>query len=162
MHSEPDVFPIKLHALLIREVDLSRSLLESLEAEKVAVAGYDEQLLAKTLQQKEALVAELQSATTRRIEFMQSKGFPAHWSGMEQCMAAFPASGLEELFHDLSDLGRRCISENRMVGYLIGRRTQFIAKALESLSAPGELDHATYGEDGNCFPSPNARRLGSA
>ena len=55
---------------------------------------------------------------------------------------------LNALLVQLSDLARRCYNENRLIGQLINRRTQFVSSILNKLSPSSRSDALTYKENG--------------
>ena len=56
---------------------------------------------------------------------------------------------LDILFIQLSEIAQQCFHENRLIGKLINRRTQFIAKTIASLSPTASMQSLTYGENGH-------------
>lgn len=140
-----------LSNLLRREIDCADSLLVSLKKERALLAGNNPGLIELENNEKLQQIDALQQATMARINFMQAHQMAINDSiEIEQGVDGESEAFLGSLFARLSQLSRDCYAENRQVGQLINRRTQFINRVLDSLS-PGTRNpyESTYSENGN-------------
>jgi len=143
-------FREQLAVLLDGEIQHASALFNALESEHDSLAKMDDNLLQINNAGKQQLIENLQLATTGRIRLMQDHAYAATPEGVDRCIAETDANGLlTERFSKLSELARWCFQENRLIGQLINRRTQFITRALNSLTPGGNLQNPTYNEDGS-------------
>jgi flagellar biosynthesis/type III secretory pathway chaperone len=154
MNTDNETHQIKTHLikLLKEEARCARALSKSLEAERVALNSLDEKLITINSAQKQKLIESLQAASCSRVEFMEANkvsSHPAAVNGYVVSNSPDTDSELDILFIQLSEIAQQCFHENRLIGQLINRRTQFIAKTIASLSPTASMQSLTYGENGN-------------
>lgn len=139
-----------LETLLENEADCARALLQSLKAESAALASKDAKLVTINSANKRKLVDKLQLASDARITYMEAHNLTAKAEEIRGYNPVeSPNAKLDALFIDLSQLAQQCFDENRIIGQLINRRTQFIGQILRSLSPTANLNGLTYEENGN-------------
>ena len=150
MDSKSKEIRVALETLLETEADCARTLLQSLKAESAALASKDVKLVTINSANKRKLIDKLQQASHDRITFMEAHGLAA---SAEEIRGYNPTESrnakLDALFIELSQLAQQCFEENRIIGQLINRRTQFIGQILRSLSPTANLNGLTYEENGN-------------
>ncbi|MCI5105774.1 MAG: flagellar protein FlgN [Pseudomonadales bacterium] len=145
-----------LEALLDSEVGCARTLLDSLKAESAALASKDARLVTINSANKRKMIDKLQAASEARINFMSEHGLSTRAQDMHSYDPGSASNArLDARFIELSQLAQKCFDENRVIGQLINRRSQFISQILRSLSPSADLQGLTYKEDGN--PAAGAR-----
>ena len=128
----------------------ARTLLDSLKAESAALASKDARLVTINSANKRKLIDRLQAASEARINFMNQHGLSTKAQDMHSYdPSAASNARLDARFIELSQLAQKCFDENRVIGQLINRRSQFISQILRSLSPSADLQGLTYKEDGN-------------
>lgn len=139
-----------LELLLEEEADCARTLLASLKAESAALANKDAKLVTINSANKRKLIDQLEQASTRRMQFMEEQGLTASAQEIRSYNPIEATNAkLDALFIELAQLAQECFDENRIIGQLINRRTQFISQILRSLSPSANLNGLTYEENGN-------------
>jgi flagellar biosynthesis/type III secretory pathway chaperone len=150
MESKSKEIRLALESLLENEADCARALLQSLKAESAALASRDTKLVTINSANKRKLVEKLQQASDARITYMESHGLTASAEEIRGYNPVeSPNAKLDALFIELSQLAQQCFEENRIIGQLINRRTQFIGQILRSLSPTANLNGLTYEENGS-------------
>jgi len=136
--------------LLRTETECANSLFQVLKSESTALGNADFHSITENGNQKLELINQLQQASAARINFMQHHELSVPATAEEAEASNLPTSDpeLNALFIQLSDLARRCYNENRIIGQLINRRTQFISRVLNKLSPSSRNDALTYKENG--------------
>jgi len=145
---------IKTHLikLLKEEARCARALSKSLEAERAALNSLDEKLITINSANKQKLIESLQLASNERVMFMKQNGISSRPAAVRDYVVANNPdtdAELDTLFIQLSEIAQQCFYENRLIGQLINRRTQFISKTIASLSPTANMQSLTYGENGN-------------
>ncbi len=145
---------IKSHLikLLREEARCARALSKSLEAERAALNSLDEKLITINSANKQKLIESLQLASNIRVKFMLDNNISSRPAAVRDYVVSSNSdtdSELDTLFIQLSEIAQQCFYENRLIGQLINRRTQFISKTLASLSPTANLQSLTYGENGS-------------
>lgn len=136
--------------LLRHEIACATALYNSLECESSALSNLDEKLITINSANKQKLITSLQQASSARISLMDEHGLSSNPAEIKQQIISTEAhSELNDLFFELSEIAQKCFAENRLIGQLINRRTQFISQTLSSLSPAASLQGLTYGESGN-------------
>jgi len=158
MESESKEIREALETLLENEADCARALLHSLKAESAALASKDPKLVTINSANKRKLVDKLQQASDDRITYMEAHGLTA---SAEEIRGYNPSESrnakMDALFIELSQLAQQCFDENRIIGQLINRRTQFIGQILRGLSPTANLNGLTYEENGSAVSGqPNS------
>lgn len=144
-----------LESLLEAEARCARTLLDSLKAESAALASKDAKLVTINSANKRKLIDKLQAASSERMAFMEANGLSTTAQEMHSYDPTEAANArLDALFIELSQLAQKCFDENRIIGQLINRRSQFISQILRSLSPSADLQGLTYKEDGNTASGP--------
>ncbi len=150
METKSKEIRLALENLLENEADCARALLQSLKAESAALATKDAKLVTINSANKRKLVEKLQLASESRITYMEAHDLTA---SAEEVRGYNPTESrnakLDALFIELSQLAQQCFDENRIIGQLINRRTQFIGQILRSLSPTANLNGLTYEENGS-------------
>ncbi len=154
MNTNNDPHQVKTHLvkLLKEEARCARALSKSLEAERAALNSLDEKLITINSAQKQKLIESLQAASSERVQFMEANGVSSHPAAVNDYVISNSPdtdAELDILFIQLSEIAQQCFHENRMIGKLINRRTQFIAKTIASLSPTASMQSLTYGENGH-------------
>lgn len=140
--------------LLQNEVASARALYQSLKSESAALSCMDEKLVTINSAKKQKLIKSLQSASDARIGFMEAQGLSSSPAAInEYTISSNSNTELDTLFIQLSEIAQQCYTENRVIGQLINRRTQFITQTLSSLSPSANLQELTYGENGSTATS---------
>jgi flagellar biosynthesis/type III secretory pathway chaperone len=140
----------QLEELLEDEASCARTLLQSLKAESAALASKDAKLVTINSANKRKLIDKLQAASNARQSFMDAQGLSIQAQEMRGYNPSeSPNAKLDALFIELAQLAQQCFEENRIIGQLINRRTQFISQILRSLSPSANLNGLTYEENGN-------------
>lgn len=146
-----------LETLLDDEASCARALLQSLKAESAALASKDSKLVTINSANKRKLIDKLQTASEARIQFMEAHGLTASAHEIRGYNPSESSNArLDALFIELSQLAQQCFDENRIIGQLINRRTQFIGQILRSLSPSAEQQGLTYEESGNASNTQNS------
>ena len=154
MNMDNEVHQVKTHLirLLKEEARCARALSKSLEAERAALNSLDEKLITINSAQKQNLIESLQTASSARVKFMEVNSISSHPAAVNDYVISKSVdtdAELNILFIQLSEIAQQCFHENRLIGQLINRRTQFIAKTIASLSPTASMQSLTYGENGN-------------
>ncbi|PCJ26669.1 MAG: hypothetical protein COA96_04945 [SAR86 cluster bacterium] len=138
--------------LLKEEARCARALYKSLAAERAALNSLDEKLITINSANKQKLIESLQLSSDERVSFMKANGI----SSSPVAIKDYVVSGnresdtqLDTLFIQLSEIAQQCFDENRLIGQLINRRTQFISQTIASLSPTANMQSLTYAENGN-------------
>lgn len=140
--------------LLQNEVACARALYQSLKSESGALSSMDEKLVTINSAKKQKLIKSLQNASEARIGFMEEQGLSSSPAVIkEYTISSDSNTELDTLFIQLSEIAQQCFTENRIIGQLINRRTQFITQTLSSLSPSAKLQELTYGENGSTTTS---------
>lgn len=138
-----------LVGLLQNELACATALLRSLESESAALSSLDEKLITINSANKQKLIESLQQASSARINLMDDHGLSSNPAEIEQQVNSSKVNTeLNSLFTELSQIAQQCFTENRLIGQLINRRTQFISRTLDSLSPTANPEGLTYGESG--------------
>lgn len=154
MASQNKEIRVALEALLENEADCARALLQSLKTESAALASKDAKLVTINSANKRKLIDNLQQASDQRITYMEAHGLVASAKEIRGYNPSESSNAkLDALFIELSQLAQQCFDENRIIGQLINRRTQFIGQILRSLSPSANLSGLTYEENGNAAES---------
>lgn len=145
---------IKSHliTLLKEEARCARALSKSLESERAALNSLDEKLITINSANKQKLIESLQLASNARVKFMEENGISSKPVAIHDYVVSKSPdtdAELDTLFIQLSEIAQQCFYENRLIGQLINRRTQFISKTIASLSPTANMQSLTYGENGN-------------
>lgn len=139
-----------LVGLLQHELACASALLQSLECESTALSSLDDKLITINSANKHKLIESLQQASNDRIKLMDEHGLSSNPTEIEQQINSSDVNTeLNGLFIALSQIAQQCFTENRLVGQLINRRTQFISRTLSSLSPAANLEGLTYEESGS-------------
>ncbi|MFT4814743.1 MAG: hypothetical protein ACI80L_000162 [Pseudohongiellaceae bacterium] len=154
MSQSNEIHQVKTHLirLLKEEARCARALSKSLEAEREALNSLDEKLITINSAHKQRLIETLQTASSARVNFMEVNSISSHPAAVNDWFISNSAGAdaeLDILFIQLSEIAQQCFHENRLIGQLINRRTQFIAKTIASLSPTASMQSLTYGENGN-------------
>lgn len=152
MNNESHEVKTHLVKLLKEEARCARALSKSLEAERAALNSLDEKLITINSAQKQKLIESLQAASSARVKFMEVNNVSSHPAAVNDYVISNSPdtdSELDILFIQLSEIAQQCFHENRLIGKLINRRTQFIAKTIASLSPTANMQSLTYGENGH-------------
>lgn len=142
----------QLVQLLKEEARCARALSKSLEAERAALNSLDEKLITINSANKQKLIESLQLASNSRVRFMEENDISSRPAAVRDYVVANSPdtdAELDTLFIQLSEIAQQCYYENRLIGQLINRRTQFISKTIASLSPTANMQSLTYGENGN-------------
>ncbi|PCJ40825.1 MAG: hypothetical protein COA71_09485 [SAR86 cluster bacterium] len=151
-----------LNNFLKEEISCANFLLKSLKGETLALSNLDEKLISINNINKQKLIRALQHASNLRIEHMEKNGFNADPAAIKTMIAKdIGENHLNDNFTLLTKLARECFAENRLIGQLINRRTQFITQALSSLTPSADLKTLTYEENGEASKNDSSRTLGS-
>lgn len=154
MEKETDHLKETLAKLLQDEVASARALFQSLKSESAALSSMDEKLVTINSAKKQRLIKSLQKASDTRIVFMDEHGLSSSPAVIkEYTISSDSNTELDTLFIQLSEIAQQCFTENRIIGQLINRRTQFITQTLSSLSPTARLQELTYGENGSTATS---------
>jgi len=153
---EKDINQIRttLVNLLQNEVACARALFQSLKSESAALSSMDEKLVTINSAKKQRLIISLQQASDARIALMHEHGLSSSPTAInEYTISGNSNAELDTLFIQLSEIAQQCFTENRLIGQLINRRTQFITQTLSSLSPSANLHELTYAENGSTTSS---------
>lgn len=140
-----------LSKLLREEIQCANTLLNSLKAERAVLASNNPGLVEVDSAEKIKQINGLQQATTSRLAYMERHNLEAPENKKtEQNFMSESDAILDSLFTQLSQFARDCYAENRVIGQLVNRRTQFITQILDTLSPSSRNPYAvTYAENGN-------------
>ena len=146
----------KLSELLQVEIQHASALLNFLHNESSVLASDDPTPEPADSTSKISLINNLQSATRARMEYMAAQGlFLENGRLVDTARTMTEDNQLQPLFSQLAQLAQQCFEENRLIGQLINRRSQFVTRILDSLSPQASNPHAeTYGENGNTTTGP--------
>lgn len=162
MKQELDSLRTDLIGMLHHEVSCATALLKSLENEKGALSSMDDVLISVNSTKKQSLLNELQDATKARTMLMAKYGYESNFEGSNNFFESENSTpDLNALFNNLTEVAQYCFNENRLIGQLINRRTQFISQALGSLSPSIEQTGFTYSQSGNTQNHNCLRNLGT-
>jgi len=141
----------RLSAILQEEIQCASTLLDNLRKESAELASENPTPDTADDAVKLQLINALQRATQARIDHMAANGQSLENGRLVDTAAAMgEINTLQPLFSQLAALARQCFEENRMIGQLINRRTQFVTRMLDSLAPQSRNPHAeTYGENGS-------------
>lgn len=157
MKKDTDHLKETLVKLLQNEVASARALFQSLKSESAALSSMDEKLVTINSAKKQRLIKSLQQASDSRIVFMDEHGLSSRPAVIkEYTISSDSNTELDTLFIQLSEIAQQCFTENRIIGQLINRRTQFITQTLSSLSPSAHLQELTYAENGSTATSNNS------
>ena len=146
-----------LKKLLQQEVSSANALLQSLSSESTALASLDEKLITINSANKQKLISSLQLASKNRMNFMIDSGIATTSVEIKEYHNSSDlGTEISDQFVQLSKIARQCFEENRQIGQLINRRSQFITKALSSLSPTANLQKLTYGANGRSTESSSS------
>jgi len=150
MEKDSKYLKTTLIQLLQEELVRARALLLSLRNESKALSSLDEKLVFINSVNKQKLIESLQLASNARIDFMSKHDLSSAPAVIEEyTISSESDTELDTLFIQLSELAEKCFDENRAIGQLINRRTQFITQTLSSLSPSADMHQLTYGETGS-------------
>lgn len=142
--------PAALTVLLNTELHCAAELLHFLQREAAELAGSNHNPLVTENDAKLGLIDALQQATASRLRFMAAHDLPTDLQTVEADNSGTFNDRERQLFSEVLALAQQCFEENRQVGQLINRRSQFVTQILQSLNAAAPDPQAeTYGEDGN-------------
>ena len=146
-----------LKKLLQQEVSSANALLQSLSSESTALASLDEKLITINSANKQKLISSLQLASKNRMNFMIDSGLATNSIEIKEYHNSSDlGTEISDQFVTLSKIARQCFEENRQIGQLINRRSQFITKALGSLSPTANLQKLTYEANGSTESSSSS------
>lgn len=154
MTMDREIHQIKTHLirLLKEEARCARALSKSLEAERAALNSLDEKLITINSANKQKLIESLQLASNTRVKYMEANDISSRPAAVRDYVVSSSSetdTELDTLFIQLSEIAQQCFYENRLIGQLINRRTQFISKTIASLSPTANMQSLTYTESGN-------------
>ena len=146
----------KLAALLLQEIQCASTLLEYLQKESTELASNNPTPEPAGSAGKLQLINAMQRATQVRMDQMADMGLVLERGRLTDTAEAMDENNnLQPLFSQLAKLARQCFEENRLIGQLINRRTQFVTRMLDSLAPQTRNQHAeTYGENGGTSSGP--------
>lgn len=151
-HSDP-----RLAALLQQEIHNASALLDCLRTECAELASNNSTPETADNQAKLQLINSLQQATQARMSHMAARGMVMENGRLADTAKAMDEKdSLQPLFSQLANLAQQCFEENRLIGQLINRRTQFVTRMLDNIAPQARDPHAeTYGENGSTSSGPN-------
>lgn len=149
----------QLASLLQQEIHCASTLLNSLRQESAALASNNPTPEPADSEAKLQLLNAMQQATQARANHMNANGQALKNGRLADTAAAMSENdNLQPLFSQLATLAQQCFEENRLIGQMINRRSQFVASMLNSLSPQSRNPHAeTYGENGDTSSGDNNR-----
>ena len=151
-----------LDNLLQEEISCATALLKSLKGETLALSNLDERLISINNINKQKLIRALQAASNKRIEHMEKNGINSDPRNIKQMIKEGKnKKHINDSFSLLTKIARECFAENRLIGQLMNRRTQFIAQTLGRLTPSADLKILTFEENGEVSKNDNSRTLGS-
>lgn len=147
----------KLALLLRKEIHCASVLLEALQRESAELASENPSPDPAGNSIRVQLIDALQQATQARINHMSARGMSLKNDRLADTASAMDENeALQPLFAQLSKLARQCFEENRLIGQMINRRTQFVTRMLDSLAPQSRNPHAeTYAENGSTSSGAN-------
>ena len=147
----------KLAALLLEEIQAASSLLDYMRNESAELASTNPTPEASNNTVKLQLINALQQATQARMNHTAAHGLAMGKDRLADTAEAMDENdALQPLFSQLAKLAQQCFDENRLIGQMINRRTQFVTGMLESLTPQIRNPHAeTYGENGSTSSGPS-------
>ena len=147
----------RLAALLLEEIKAASTLLDYLRVESTELASNNPTPQATDNQPKLQLINTLQQATQSRMNHMTVHGQTLDSGRLADTAKTLDDNdSLQPLFSQLAKLAQQCFEENRLIGQLINRRTQFVTRMLDSITPQASNAHAeTYGESGSTSSGPN-------
>lgn len=152
----------ELYNLLQKEISCAKALLKSLKGEALALSNRDERLISINNFNKQKLIRALQDASNIRTEHMENNGFNADAITIKQMIKEGKnEKHINDSFSLLTKIARECFAENRLIGQLINRRTQFITQALSSLTPSADLKTLSHEKNSEASKNDNPRTLGS-
>jgi flagellar biosynthesis/type III secretory pathway chaperone len=120
--------------------------------------------VAEILEEKQALVAELDSATSRRLDWLEARGLPTHGEPLRTAMAELDDSGhLFKLVTRFESDAMACRDRNRQLGQFNLRRQRSLQHALRIFAnQASEGESNDYTALGRTDGQSASRLLGSA
>ncbi|MEZ5490692.1 MAG: flagellar protein FlgN [Gammaproteobacteria bacterium] len=139
-----------LAGLLQNEIDCATVLLQFLQNESARLAS-DASFIDNDNTDKLRLLEGLQQATHTRIQFASAHSLPLQAATLQQAASkSESAAVVATRLARLAKLGQQLVQENRLIGQLINRRSQFINRVLDSLTPASHNSGAiTYEENGS-------------
>jgi flagellar biosynthesis/type III secretory pathway chaperone len=142
------------HALLTRLAVLLEQEFD--EARSGTVPG-------DVLVEKQALVAELDRATSRRLDWLEERDLPTHGQSLRDAIPQLDHSGrLFALYTRFESDAMACRERNRRLGQFNLRRQQSLQQALQIFASRSDGESHDYTALGQHEARQAARLLGSA
>lgn len=136
--------------LLREEVSCARALYQALKNESAMLSNADSKLAFISSGNKLKLIEDLQKTSISRIQLMKEHDLVYVPKLIEEYKISSKSNTeLDILFIQLAEIAQQCFGENRVIGQLINRRTQFITQTLRSLSPSQSSETLTYEENGS-------------
>lgn len=158
MKNENKEIKDSLVKLLQEEVSCARALYQALKSESTILRNMDSKLAFIDNGNKPKLIKLLQKASISRIQLMKEHDLVYVPTLIEEYKISSKSNTeLDILFIQLAEIAQQCFDENRVIGQLINRRTQFITQTLRSLSPSQSSENLTYEENGSTESSSNSR-----
>jgi len=147
----------KLTTLLLEEIQCASVLLDYLRKESAELASNNPTPEPADSEAKVQLLSAMQQTTQARANHMAANRQVLKNGRLADTAAALDVNNtLQPLFSQLATLAQQCFEENRLIGQMINRRSQFVARMLDSLAPRSRNPHAeTYGENGNTSSGAN-------
>jgi flagellar biosynthesis/type III secretory pathway chaperone len=115
------------------------------------------------LVEKQALVAELDRATSRRLAWLEERDLPTHGLPLRSAIPDLDQSGrLFELYTRFESDAKACRERNRQLGQFNLRRQQSVQQALRIVASRSDDESHDYTSLGQQDAQQAARLLGSA
>lgn len=151
---------LTLAGLLQNEIDCAAALLQFLQNESARLAS-NASFIDSENTDKLHLLEALQQATHTRIQFASAHNLPLQVATVQQSASQNDSvAAIQPLLARLAKLGQQLVEENRRIGQLINRRSQFINRVLDSLTpASRNSGAATYEENGSMSGDSRNRLL---
>ena len=161
--SYPDpALTAQLRALLRREHNLLRELLDLMSSERAALLASEE--LRDILEQKSSLLKQVEAATTERLHWMRQQGIAVDET--DQRDSIFRLTGSADLVRQYDEFiasAQACRQANQGLGQINRRRGQFIHRTAAGLglaAQPQDRNYSPRGRSGGA--TAESRLLGSA
>lgn len=151
-----------LLALLSREIELARQLLNALEQEHDALEQHSASAIQAALELKTERLAQFERSETERRRALSSLDIADNRGAIDAYFAdqAKEMPALAQLWTELLDLAEACRRQNQSNGALVDTQRRHVQRALDILR--GEPDATTYGPDGDTDRRSGSHSLAKA
>ena len=137
-----------LTQLLLKQTSLAQNLLDKLTDEHKVLSSNDTDSLDHIVEEKQALMQQLETGMTTINHALSEQGFSADISGLDSLLQQLPENTpLHRQWHKLQKLAKQCQEKNMVNGGIVSLKQRHIRQALDILTG-NQSSKNTYDKQG--------------